>query len=136
MNPLLLSPLLDFGKSFLDRLFPDKEKQAEGERALLALLADGSLKSVLAQLEINAREAAHPSIWVAGWRPFFGWVLGSLLLYHYMLREWLVWTFLVLAPNLPPPPTTSIDSALWELIFGLLGIAGLRSWEKARKVTK
>lgn len=136
MNPLILGPVLELGRGLIERFFPDKEKAAEAERNLLAMLADGNLKTILAQLEINAREAAHPSIWVAGWRPFFGWGLGTLLLYHYMVREWVVWALALWAPHLPPIPASNVDSVLWELIFGLLGIAGMRSFEKIRGATK
>ncbi len=136
VNPLILGPILELGRGLIERFFPDKEKAAEAERQLLAALADGHLKTVLAQLEINAREAQHPSFWVAGWRPYFGWGLGTLLLYHYMIREWIVWAMSIWAPHLPPIPSSNVDNVLWELIFGLLGIAGMRSFEKVRGASK
>lgn len=77
MNPLVLGTLFDFGKTLIDRFLPDPEKRREAEAEFLRLAAEGGLRQVMAQLEINAREAAHPSVWVAGWRPFFGWVGGT-----------------------------------------------------------
>lgn len=135
-NPLLLGSVLSMGQALIERFFPDKEKQAEAERQMMLMMAQGELQTVLAQLEINAREASHPSIWTSGWRPFFGWGLGTLLLYHYMVREWIVWAFMVWAPQLPPPPSANVDEILFELMFGLLGIAGMRSFEKVKRVTK
>jgi len=72
VNPLLLGPIFEIGKTLLDRFVPDPAKKAEAEMELVRMAADGELKQIIAQLEINAREAAHPSVFVAGWRPFFG----------------------------------------------------------------
>jgi hypothetical protein len=81
MNPLLVGPLFEVGKTLIDRFFPDPEKKREAEAKFLDMAMQGELKQVIAQLEINAREAAHPTIWVAGWRPFVGWVGGLGLFY-------------------------------------------------------
>jgi sensor domain CHASE-containing protein len=73
MNPLILGPLFEMGKTLLDRFVPDPEKKREAEAEFLRMAAEGELKQVIAQLEINAREATHASVFVAGWRPAFGW---------------------------------------------------------------
>ncbi len=70
MNPLLLGPLFDLGGKIIDRMFPDPSAKAAAELELLKIAQAGDLQTVLAQLEINAKEAQHPSIFVAGWRPF------------------------------------------------------------------
>jgi sensor domain CHASE-containing protein len=74
MNPLIVAPVLEIGRTLIDRFFPNKEEARKAEAQFLTMAAEGELKQVIAQLEINAREAAHPSVWVAGWRPFF-WVV-------------------------------------------------------------
>ena len=131
MNPLLLAPLLDLGKGIIDRLFPDPAKKAEAELALLKMTQEGDLKQVLAQLEINAREAAHPSIFVAGWRPFFGWAGGVGFVYAVMLQPLLAWY--AVAHQIPLPPEINLD-LLWVVVTGMLGIGGLRSFEKVKGV--
>ena len=131
MNPLLLAPLLDLGKGIIDRLFPDPAKKAEAELALLKMTQEGDLKQVLAQLEINAREAAHPSIFVAGWRPFFGWAGGVGFIYAVMLQPLLAWVAQM--KGIPVPPTLNLD-LLWVVVTGMLGIGGLRSFEKVKGV--
>ena len=133
MNPLLLGSILDVGKTLLDRFVPDPQKKAEAEMELVRMAADGELKQVIAQLEINAREAAHPSIFVAGWRPFFGWAGGVGFLYATIAQPLLAWGAAV--KGWPAPPTLNLD-LLWVVITGMLGIGGLRTFEKAKGVTK
>jgi len=133
MNPLVLGPLLEVGKTLIDRWMPDPEKKREAEMELIRMAADGELKQVIAQLEINAREAAHPSVWVAGWRPGFGWAGVAGFLYATILQPLLAWVAAV--KGWPTPPELNLD-LLWVVITGLLGIGGLRSVEKVKGVSK
>ena len=133
MNPLLLGPIFEIGKTILDRFVPDPEKKAAAEMELVRMAADGELKQVIAQLEINAREATHPSVFVAGWRPFFGWSGGVGFIYAVMLQPVLSWYSAI--KGWPTPPILNID-LLWVVITGMLGIGGLRTFEKSRGATK
>ena len=127
MNPLLLAPLLEFGKDLIGRVFPDEEARRAAEADFLKSAMDGDLKQVMAQLQINAVEAANPSVWVSGWRPFFGWIGGLGFLYATVAQPVLVWWGS--AHGWPAPPEVNID-LLWVVITGLLGIGGLRTYEK------
>lgn len=134
MSPLLIGPLLDIGKTLLDRFGPeDKAERAKVDAEFLRMAADGELKQIIAQLEINAKEAAHPSIFVAGWRPFFGWAGGAGFIYATMLQPMLAWWSSI--KGWPVPPTLNID-LLWVVITGMLGVAGMRTFEKTKSVTK
>lgn len=133
MNPLILAPLLDVGKTLLDRFIPDPEAKRAAEAEFLKMAMEGELKQVIAQLEINAREAAHPSIFVAGWRPFFGWAGGFGFVYATVGQPLLAWWASI--KGWPTPPTLNLD-LLWAVITGLLGIAGMRSYEKTKGVAK
>lgn len=133
MNPLLLGSLFDFGGKLLDRFFPDAEKRREAEAEFLRFAAEAEFKQTLAQLEINAREAQHQSIFVAGWRPFFGWCGGVAFLYSTLVQPMLVWYGA--ARGWPVPPDINMD-LLWVVITGMLGIGGLRTFEKSKGVTK
>ena len=132
MNPLLIGPVLEIGKSLLDRFGPeDKNKKRLMEAEFLRMAADGELKQVIAQLEINAREAAHPTIWVAGWRPFVGLVGGLGLFYATIGQPLLTWAGMI--KGWPAPPVLDTD-LLWVVLSGMLGIGGLRTYEKSKGV--
>lgn len=133
MNPLILGPILEVGKSILERFVPDPEKKREAELELVRMAAEGELKQVIAQLEINAREATHPSVFVAGWRPFFGWAGGAGFVYATIVQPLLAWGASI--KGWPAPPTLNMD-LMWVVITGMLGIGGLRSIEKVKGATK
>lgn len=131
LNPLLLGPIFEFGKVLLDKFVEDPDKKRQAEMQLITMAAEGELKQVIAQLEINAREASHPSVFVAGWRPFFGWIGGIGFLYATVAQPILVWYGT--AQGWPTPPEVNLD-LLWVVITGMLGIGGLRTFEKSRGV--
>lgn len=133
MNPLLIAPLFDFGKDLINRFFPDKEEARKAEAEFMRLAMDGELKQVIAQLQINATEAAHPSIWVAGWRPFFGWVGGAGFVYAVLAQPLLAWYSAI--KGWPAPPVLDTDLLL-TVSLGMLGIGGLRTYEKRTGVAK
>ncbi len=134
MNPLLIGPVLEIGKSLLDRFGPeDKGARRQAEAEFLRMAAEGELKQVIAQLEINAREATHPSVWVAGWRPFFGWAGGAGFVYATIAQPLLAWWAAI--QGWPLPPALNLD-LLWVVITGMLGIGGLRTFEKSKGVAR
>jgi hypothetical protein len=133
MNPMILGGVFELGKTLIDRFVPDPEKKAAAEMEMLRMAADGELRQVIAQLEINAREAAHPSVFVAGWRPFFGWVGGVGFLYATVIQPMIAWYGA--AKGWPVPPGINLD-LLWVVVTGMLGIGGLRTFEKSKGVSK
>lgn len=134
MNPLLIGPLLEIGKTVLDKFGPaDKNERARAEAEFVKMAAEGELKQIIAQLEINAKEAAHPSVWVAGWRPFFGWMGGVGFLYAVVIQPLLTW--FGASQGWPPAPALDVDLLL-VVITGMLGIGGLRTYEKRVGVAK
>lgn len=133
MNPLLIGTVLDFGKSLIERFFPNPEEAAKAEAELVKMAAAGELQAVLAQLDINAKEAQSSSWWVAGWRPYFGWVGGTGFGYAVLLQPLLAWGAAI--AGWPIPPEINVD-LLWVVISGLLGIGGLRTFEKKAGVAR
>lgn len=93
------------------------------------------------QMEVNKVEAASSSLFVAGWRPAIGWIGAVALGYQFLLYPLLVWTWALLQArglvpgNLQPPPMLDTE-ALWVVLSGMLGIAGLRSVEKVKGVAR
>ena len=134
MNPLMIGPILEIGKSLLDRFGPeDKAARMQADMEFLRMAADGELKQIIAQLEINAKEAAHPSVFTSGWRPFFGWICGVGFAYAVIVQHIMAWVALI--KGWPAPPDINIE-LLWVVITGLLGIGGMRSFDKVRGTAK
>lgn len=129
MSPLLLGPLFDLGGKIIERMFPDPAAKAAAELELLKIAQAGDLQTVLAQLEINAKEAQHPSIFVAGWRPGFGWAGVAGFAYATIFQPMLAWAAAI--KGWPEPPALNLD-LLWVVVTGMLGISGLRSIEKIK----
>ena len=135
MFPTYEDGLRAFREMVSRRATADLMRLSDPEETLtnLTMAAEGELKQVIAQLEINAREAAHPSVFVAGWRPFFGWAGGIGFIYATMLQPLLTWWAQI--KGVPAPPILNID-LLWVVITGMLGIGGLRTFEKSKGVAK
>jgi hypothetical protein len=133
MNPLLVAPLFELGANIINRVFPDPEKRAAAELELLKLTTDGDLKKILGQLEINAKEAAHPSVLVAGWRPGAGWVGVAGFAYASVIHPLLTW--LASAKGWPLPPAVDTD-ILFYVLGGMLGLGTLRTVEKSKGLAK
>lgn len=109
----------------VDRLIPDPEKKQRMMTELLETLA----KFDLGQLEVNKAEAQHQSVFVAGWRPFIGWVLGVGVAYSFLIGPVAGGVVSIWRPGFTMPV---VDDHLWELIFAMLGMGALRSFDKLR----
>lgn len=131
MNPLLLTPLFELGKSLIDRMLPDPAAKAAAELELLKLAQDGDIQKILAQLAINAKEAESSSVFVAGWRPFVGWICACGLLYSTIIHNLLEWLSIV--RGWPVPPAVDVELLIY-LLGALLGIGTLRTVEKVKNV--
>jgi len=122
--------LLGIADTVADSLFETENDRAKARVAVIEALQ----RVDLGQLQLNTTEAQHRSLFVAGWRPAIGWVCAFAVAYQFVIHPLLTWSFLVSGSSLPPLP--SFDAFLWELMFGMLGIAGLRTVEKVRNITR
>ena len=127
-----VTALLDIGGKVIDRLFPDPAQKAAAQIELFKLQQQGELTQIAGQLDINKAEASSASPFVAGWRPFIGWVCGAALACQYIARPMLQWAGVLTGHQWPPLP--GIDDNLWQLMLGMLGLGGLRTFEKSRGV--
>jgi|TARA_R110000824_G_scaffold52421_1_gene145427 hypothetical protein len=131
----LISAILPSVMEVAGRFLPeDKEKRAAAEREIQAKLTDSLAQVDLAQLGINKVEAAHRSMFVAGWRPFIGWTCGVALMYTYVLQPILVFG-LAQSGYLIDLPKMDLGE-LMPVLMGMLGLGGLRSWEKVKGVAR
>ena len=127
---MILDSVLNIGAKILDRVIPDKAEREKAQAELVKMQLNGELQQLAGQLEVNKAEAAHQSVFVAGWRPFIGWVCGVALCYQFVLRPVVTWAVPSLGYTVAEMP--GLDDNLWELMFGMLGLGGLRSYEKIK----
>jgi hypothetical protein len=123
----VLTPILG---DLLKRAFPDPLERERQQAAILAQLQAADS----AQLEVNKVEAASASVFVAGWRPFIGWTCGMGLGWTFVGAPLLAYLLTLYSPGTPLPviPTDN----LMELVLAMLGLGGLRTFEKIRKAAK
>jgi hypothetical protein len=105
----------------------DDEKQAAE-----IIKAKMMMKPSLAQIELNKVEAGHRSIFVAGWRPFIGWVCGFALVWHFILFDLLNWVTVSFFPHVTELPELSGTETLVTVLLSLLGLGAMRTVEKIR----
>lgn len=137
MNPLGIGAIIDsVGKVASDLITTDKERielELEGRRIDQA--------TDLAQMEVNKTEAQNQNLFVAGWRPAVGWVGAAAMAYQFLAYPLLVWSWTwmqaeqIVPQEVKPPPMLDTE-ALWVILSGMLGIAGMRSFEKTRGVAR
>ena len=125
-----ITAALDFGKILLERLIPDKTAAATAKNALEQMRASGELAQIAGQLSINQAEAANPNWFVAGWRPFVGWICGAALGCNMILRPLLAWSSALVghAVDLPSLDMTTLST----LLMAMLGLGVLRTVEKVQ----
>ncbi|GAC1664595.1 MAG: hypothetical protein PVS3B2_00480 [Candidatus Dormibacteraceae bacterium] len=119
-----IGSVADLIKDGIDKIWPDKSEQERAQAALLMTALQG-------QLDTNKAEAANPNAFVAGWRPFVGWVCGVGFAVSALgpLLEWIA----TLAGH--PTKFPAIDlSVMMPLLFGMLGLGGMRTYEKTNGV--
>ena len=139
-----LTSIFELGKTAIERLWPDPIRRAEEMRKLEALRQKGSesvlnahVKLMLAQIDVNKVEAAHKSLFVAGWRSFIGWVGGFSLAYSGIIHPLLVWVwttlvaFDIIPKGVEPPPYIE-NAMLGTILMGMLGIGSMRSFDKLK----
>lgn len=131
-----LTAALDLGKDLINKIWPDPSQRAEQLFKLKELEQKGDLAELnahvglmMAQIEVNKTEAAHPSVFVGGWRPAIGWVCAIAIGYNYLIYSMLQWALALSGSDISAPEQLDLTD-LWPLILGMLGISVSRSWEK------
>lgn len=135
-----LSAILDFGGKILERVIPDPTARAAAQLELAKLNQNGELAKLAAetdlakgQLAINQEEAKSASLLVSGWRPAVGWVCGAAFAYAAILEP--LARFVSAVGFGYEGAFPAIDTALtMQVLFGILGLGGLRTWEKQKGV--
>ena len=112
--------------NIIDRFVETDEEKQAAEIIKARLM----MKPSLAQIELNKVEAGHRSIFVAGWRPFIGWVCGLALLWHFILFDLLTWVTVNFFPHVSGLPELTGTETLVTVLLSLLGLGAMRTAEK------
>lgn len=111
------------------------------EAAAIARADEFDKAQMSGQIGLLTSDSASPSLFKSGWRPAAGWICVAGLAYTFLARPLLPWLITVgglivgrdaLVPALPPLDMTE----LYGLLVGMLGLGGLRSWERGKGVLK
>lgn len=124
------APITAIG-NVLDELFTSDEEKLNKQEVLAKL----ALKPQLAQIELNKVEAQHRSIFVAGWRPFIGWVCGFALAWHFMLYDISIWVAANWFPDTMIPELGGTEHLI-TIVMSLLGLGAFRTVEKLQGKSK
>lgn len=121
-----IGAVADFATTIVNKIFPDKSEQERQQLAAMLTIIQG-------QIDANKIEASSNSLFVAGWRPFIGWVCGLACAWNWIGLS----VTKVAAPLLHLPPVTLSAADLtdmWPLLLGMLGLGAMRSVEKIKGI--
>jgi len=121
--------------TFIGKFVKDKDLAAKLQAEARSQEFQGDIDLSLAQVSLNQTEAASKSIFVSGWRPFIGWICGFGLAYAFILSP-LMQFAAVLAMETPPDFPVLDISELMPILLGMLGLGGLRTYEKVKGVSR
>ena len=114
---------------------PDPNERARAKEQVEAQMLAAMTSLVQGQLEINKAEAQHGSIFVAGWRPGIGWICGAALGWNFIIQPVASWIAFANGVDLEGMPTLDTGE-LTTILLGMLGLGGLRTYEKRLGVAR
>lgn len=142
MNPMMIGGIVEAVGGIADNLFTSDKERLDAEIELKKIgveYAKLEAELIQGQQATNTEEAKHSNLFVAGWRPAIGWIGALAMAYQFVAYPLLIWAWASMQAagwvglDMSPPPMLEAD-ALWVILTGMLGIAGLRSVEKVKGV--
>jgi len=131
----LLGKLVDPVSNILDKVVEDKDQKAKLAHEIATMAERHAQELAKGQIDINKEEAKSRNIFIAGWRPFVGWTCGLALFWHFLGLP--VTLFVTGWFNLQHPPLPEFDmQSLMTVLLGMLGLGGMRTFEKFKGITK
>lgn len=130
MIQTLIGPVV----SLLDKFIPDANEKQRLAAEIATMAEKQAHEIALAQIEVN-KEEAKQDVFRGGWRPFIGWTCGTAFAYHFVAQP--LFIFIMTYLGYPVPNLPEFDMAsLMTVLMGMLGLGGLRTYEKAKGLTK
>ena len=131
----MITSLIEPVTGLLDKFIEDKDQKAKLAHEIATMGEKHAQQLSLAQIEVNKAEAASGSFFKGGWRPFVGWVCAVAFAYHFVIQPLLIFIFSYIGIEPPNLPEFQMNTLL-TVLGGLLGIGGLRTYEKQKQLTK
>lgn len=131
----MITSLIEPVTGLLDKFIPDADQKAKLAHEIATMGEKHAQQLALAQIEVNKAEAASGSFFKGGWRPFVGWVCAVAFAYHFVIQPLLIFIFSYAGIEPPDLPEFQMNTLL-TVLGGLLGIGGLRTYEKQKQLTK
>ena len=119
----------------LDKFIEDKDQKAALAHEIATMSQKHAQELSLAQIEVNKAEAQSGSLFKGGWRPAVGWVCAIAFLYHFLLKDIIMFVCAFAGVDIPDLPEFDM-STLLTVLGGMLGIGTLRTYEKQKGLTK
>jgi hypothetical protein len=111
----------------VNKIWPDKTEAEKQQLAAAVMVVQG-------QMDINKVEAANPSVFVSGWRPFIGWVCGSACAWNWIGLPIAKLAAVILGHSIDLSPADLTE--MMPVLLGMLGLGGLRTLEKFKGVSR
>jgi hypothetical protein len=128
MFPLL--DILNIGSKILDKVIPDPAAKAAAQLKLMELQMSGELSQMTGQMEVNKEEAKSTSKFIAGWRPFIGWVCGSAFAINFVVGPLIAFVGVSVGNPVEVPKLDLTE--MMPVLLGMLGLGAYRSFEKVK----
>ena len=119
----------------LDKFIEDKDQKAALAHEIATMSQKHAQELSIAQIEVNKAEAQSGSLFTGGWRPAVGGVCAIAFLYHFLLKDIIMFVCAFAGVEVPDLPEFDM-STLLTVLGGMLGIGGLRTYEKQKGLTK
>ena len=130
----ILEKLIDPVSNVLDKVIEDKDQKNKLAHEIATMAERFHHEQAMAQSEANVEQAKHPSLFVAGARPAIMWICALGLLTQFFVMPIAEWATAIWAPGVELPALQTGE--LMTLTLSLLGLGGMRSWEKAQGVAR
>ena len=130
----ILGSLLEPATKILDKVIEDKDQKNALAHEIATMAERHAQELAKGQLEVNKAEAAHKSLFVAGWRPFIGWICGVAMLANFLLIPMANFV-LDLSGSTNTIPLIELETMM-PVLMGMLGLGAMKSYEKVKKVSR
>ena len=131
----LITSLIGPVTGILDKVIEDKDQKAKLAHEISTMAENHAQEIALAQIKVNEAEASSSSLFKGGWRPAVGWICAIAFGYHFVLQPLIIFVVTIIGVDIPDLPEFDMSTLLTTL-GGLLGIGGLRTYEKQKGLTK